>query len=109
MVLFLLLAAAFYFVMMWPRRAMQEYRNAYKDSFADNQDLKSLRMIHKSSATEDERGNKAGPTKESTHVMPSMYGGAPLKRKVGDGAPSRIPTYKDIESAQAAEADYHDI
>ena len=85
---------------------MQEYRTAYENSFKDNQDQKSLRMIHKSSTATGEDGAKG---KESTHVMSSMYDGAPLKRKVGDGAPSRIPTFKDIESAQAAESEYHDL
>lgn len=54
-------------------------------------------------------GGSGGGGGDFTHAAETLYGGAPLRRKAGDGALSKIPTFKDIEAAAAGGADYREL
>eukprot|EP00744_Colponema_vietnamica_P019412 GILI01027464.1.p1 GENE.GILI01027464.1~~GILI01027464.1.p1 ORF type:complete len:244 (+),score=45.98 GILI01027464.1:40-771(+) len=112
-VLVLLFALSFYFVVMWPRSSMRQYRRSFENQ--DNKDQKEVKIMQLKSKAGGSSGNYEGqympPTigGEITHAANTLYGGAPLKRKAGDGAPNRIPTFRDIEAAAAGGNDFRDL
>ena len=78
---FALFAFSFYFTVLWPKRAMLEYRRRFE--LLVNEDIKNT----------DEKQLKIDPG-----TNPLYSGAAPVKLSAAQ--PNKVPTYQEIEKAK---------